>query len=124
MSGAVSTINALIAEATDLLNNEEALTTEEAKQTLGAAIEAANNAIAEGLILETYKAQNEALNAAIKGGHDAMSAASAFETLVTEHINNFDTAYTTHTRPKQNTVNSKTYCWMKWNRHWHKAWNP
>lgn len=91
MSGAVSTINALIAEATDLLNNEEALTTEEAKQTLGAAIEAANNAIAEGLTLETYKAQNEALNAAIKGGHDAMSAASAFETLVTEHINNFDT---------------------------------
>ena len=47
MSGAVSTINALIAEATDLLNNEEALTTEEAKQTLGAAIEAANNAIAD-----------------------------------------------------------------------------
>ena len=90
MTGATSTINALIAQAQDMVNDEETLTTTEANEGLNEAIAAANKAIADGLTQETYKEQTASLNAAIEAGQKAQKAASKFETLVTEYLNDFD----------------------------------
>ena len=90
MTGATSTINALIAQAQEMANDEETLTTAEAKEVLNAAIAAANKAIAEGLDQETYKEQTASLKAAIEDGQKAQKAASQFDALVTEQLNNFD----------------------------------
>ena len=90
MSGAEGTLNALIEKATDLVN-QEGLTTQEAKDGLHTAIEAANEAMGKELTLETYTKNKTALNEAIEVGQAALDAAAAFETLVTEQVNNFDT---------------------------------
>lgn len=90
MTGATSTINALIAQAQDMVNDEETLTTTEANEGLNEAIAAANKAIADELTQETYKEQTASLNAAIEAGQKAQKAASKFETLVTEYLNDFD----------------------------------
>ena len=55
----------------------DALTTQEAKDGLGKAIESA--AAVEELTPEIYKEQTEALNAAIKLGQESMDAAAALE---------------------------------------------
>ena len=91
MTGATSTINALIAQAQDMVNDEETLTTTEANEGLNEAIASANKAIADGLTQETYKEQTASLNAAIEDGQKARKAASNFEILVTEYLNDFDT---------------------------------
>ena len=65
MTGAETSINALIATATDMVN-KEVLTTQEAKDGLNTAIESANKAVSEGLTLEVYNEQVADLNAAIK----------------------------------------------------------
>ena len=84
MTGAVTSLNALITQATEMLN-KEVLTTQEAKDALSAAIESAN-AVAEGeLTLEIYTEQVEALNAAIKAGQEAIDAATALETKNNNH---------------------------------------
>ena len=79
MTGATTSINALIATATDMMNKEGVLTTQEAKEGLNAAIESANKAVSEGLTLEVYNEQVEVLNAAIKAGQEAIDAATALE---------------------------------------------
>ncbi len=78
MTGAETSINALIATATDMVN-KEVLTTQEAKDGLNAAIESANKAVSEGLTLEVYNEQVAGLNAAIKAGQEAIDAATALE---------------------------------------------
>lgn len=78
MTGAETSINALIATATDMVN-KEVLTTQEAKDGLNTAIESANKAVSEGLTLEVYNEQVADLNAAIKAGQEAIDAATALE---------------------------------------------
>ena len=90
MDGALSTLNALVAQAQEMAQDGDALTTTEAKEGLNTAITAANEAIAKGLTIEVYKEQAASLNAAITMGQEALKAASQFEALVTEHLNNFD----------------------------------
>ena len=63
MSGAKSAMEALIGNAQELLN-KEALTTQEAKDGLNKAIEAAT-AVVDNLTPETYKEHSEALNASM-----------------------------------------------------------
>lgn len=84
MTGAETSINALIATATDMVN-KEVLTTQEAKDGLNAAIESANKAVSEGLTLEVYNEQVAGLNAAIKAGQEAIDAATALETKKDNH---------------------------------------
>ena len=79
MSGAAASLNALIAQATEVLNKKEVLTTQEALDALSAAIESANAAAEGELTLEIYTRQVEALNAAIKGSQEAIGAATALE---------------------------------------------
>ena len=78
MTGAETSINALIATATDMVN-KEVLTTQEAKDGLNTAIESANKAVSEGFTLEVYNEQVAGLNAAIKAGQEAIDAATALE---------------------------------------------
>ena len=84
MTGAETSINALIATATDMVN-KEVLTTQEAKDGLNTAIESANKAVSEGLTLEVYNEQVADLNAAIKAGQEAIDAASALEKRYDNH---------------------------------------
>ncbi|MEE0574960.1 MAG: hypothetical protein UC662_15555 [Paraprevotella clara] len=89
VSGAEGTLNALIEEATKLLNSE-GVTTIEAKDGLNSTIQAATKAIEDGLNMDSYKENKTALSEAIEAGEKAQKAASEFETLVTEYLNNFD----------------------------------
>ena len=75
-------LDALIREANGMLASD-VLTTQEAKDGLSKAIEAAS-AVGE-LTPEVYKEQTESLNAAIKFGQESMDAAAALETKVTAH---------------------------------------
>ena len=84
MTGAVTSLNALITQATEMLN-KEVLTTQEAKDALSAAIESANAAAEGDLTLEVYTKQVAALNAAIKAGQEAVNAATALETKSDNH---------------------------------------
>ena len=84
MTGAVTSLNALIAQATEMLN-KEVLTTQEAKDALSKAIESANAAAEGELTLEIYTEQVDALNAAIKAGQEAIDAATALETKNNNH---------------------------------------
>ena len=84
MTGAVTSLNALIAQATEMLN-KEVLTTQEAKDALSKAIESANAAAEGELTLEIYTEQVDALNAAIKAGNEAITAAAALETKYDTH---------------------------------------
>ncbi|WP_302303271.1 hypothetical protein [Paraprevotella xylaniphila] len=83
MSGAKSAMEALIGNAQELLN-KEALTTQEAKDGLNKAIEAAT-AVVDNLTPETYKEHSEALNAAMEVGKEAIDAATALETKNDNH---------------------------------------
>ena len=83
MSGAKSAMEALIGNAQELLN-KEALTTQEAKDGLNKAIEAAT-AVVDNLTPETYKEHSEALNAAMEAGQEAIDAATALETKNDNH---------------------------------------
>ena len=83
MSGAKSAMEALIGNAQELLN-KEALTTQEAKDGLNKAIEAAT-AVVDNLTPETYKEHSEALNAAMEVGQEAIDAATALETKNDNH---------------------------------------
>ena len=83
MSGAKSAMEALIGNAQELLN-KEALTTQEAKDGLNKAIEAAT-AVVDNLTPETYKEHSEALNAAMEIGQEAIDAATALETKNDNH---------------------------------------
>ena len=82
MEGAQTALDALIREANGMLASD-VLTTQEAKDGLSKAIEAAS-AVGE-LTPEVYKEQTESLNAAIKFGQESMDAAAALETKVTAH---------------------------------------
>ena len=82
MEGAQTALDALVREANGMLASE-VLTTQEAKDGLNKAIEAAS-AVGE-LTPEVYKEQTEALNAAIKFGQESMDAATALEDKVTAH---------------------------------------
>ena len=84
MTGAVTSLNALITRATEMLN-KEVLTTQEAKDALSKAIESANAAAEGELTLEIYTEQVDALNAAIKAGNEAITAAAALETKYDTH---------------------------------------
>ena len=84
MTGAVTSLNALITQATEMLN-KEVLTTQEAKDALSKAIESANAAAEGELTLEIYTEQVDALNAAIKAGQEAIDAATALETKNNNH---------------------------------------
>ena len=84
MTGAVTSLNALITQATEMLN-KEVLTTQEAKDALSKAIESANAAAEGELTLEIYTEQVDALNAAIKAGNEAITAAAALETKYDTH---------------------------------------
>ena len=86
MSGATVSMEALIAQAA-ALRDKEVLTTQEAKDGLDEAIEAANKVLAEGLTLEVYNEHVAALNAAIEAGQDAIDAATALETKNDNHNN-------------------------------------
>ena len=77
MEGAQTALDALVREANGMLASE-VLTTQEAKDGLNKAIEAAS-AVGE-LTPEVYKEQTEALNAAIKFGQESMDAATALRT--------------------------------------------
>lgn len=90
MTGAVSSLNALIAQATEMATNEEVPNTTEAKEILNTAIQNANQAISDGLTIDSYKAQTASLNTAIELGNKALKAAAEFKTLVTEHSDNFN----------------------------------
>ena len=83
MTGAKSAMEALIGNAKDMLN-KEALTTQEAKDGLNKAIEAAT-AVVDNLTSETYKEHSEALNAAVEAGQEAIDAATALETKKDNH---------------------------------------
>ena len=83
MTGAKSAMEALIGNAQDMLN-KEALTTQEAKDGLNKAIEAAT-AVVDNLTPETYKEHSEALNAAVEAGQEAIDAATALETKKDNH---------------------------------------
>ena len=83
MTGAKSAMEALIGNAQDMLN-QEALTTQEAKDGLNKAIEAAT-AVVDNLTPETYKEHSEALNAAVEAGQEAIDAATALETKKDNH---------------------------------------
>ena len=83
MSGAKSAMEALIGNAQELLN-KEALTTQEAKDGLNKAIEAAT-AVVDNLTPETYKEHSEALNAAMEAGQEAIDAATVLETKNDNH---------------------------------------
>ena len=76
MDGAQTALDALIREANEMLASD-ALTTQEAKDGLSKAIEAASG-VGE-LTPEIYEEQTEALNAAIKFGQESMDAAVALE---------------------------------------------
>ena len=76
MDGAQTALDALIREANEMLASD-ALTTQEAKDGLSKAIEAASG-VGE-LTPEIYEEQTEALNAAIKLGQESMNAAAALE---------------------------------------------
>lgn len=82
MEGAQTALDALIREANGMLASD-VLTTQEAKDGLSKAIEAAS-AVGE-LTPEVYKEQTESLNAAIKFGQESMDAAAALEIKVTAH---------------------------------------
>ena len=84
LSGATSAVNALIQNATELLNRE-ALTTVEAIEGLRKAIETANQAVEAGLTLESYTEQVASLNKSIETAREAMDAATQFDVLVTYH---------------------------------------
>lgn len=90
MTGATSTINALIDQASDLLNDEDVLTTTEAREGLRTAIETANKVVSEGLTLEAYKEQSALLGAAIEKGQAAQRAVSKFETFIMDHLRKFE----------------------------------
>ena len=82
MDGAYTALDALLRDANAMLSSDT-LTTQEAKDGLNKAIEAAS-AVGE-LTPEVYKEQTEALNAAIKFGQESMDAATALEDKVTAH---------------------------------------
>ena len=81
MSGASSALNALIEEATKLLN-AESLSTTETRDALNKAIEDATAAAAGDMTPEVYAAQTEALNAAMEAEREAVSEATTLETKV------------------------------------------
>ncbi len=85
MEGATSTMEALVASAQELLAREDALTTQEAKDGLSAAIQAAK--AADVLTPGTFKELSEALTSAIEAYDEAASAASALEAKATNHDN-------------------------------------
>ena len=82
MEGAQTALDALVREANGMLASE-VLTTQEAKDALTKAIEAAN-AVAD-LTPELYEEHTVALNAAIKLDQEAISAAAALNIKVTNH---------------------------------------
>lgn len=82
MDGAQTALDALVGNAEEMLSSD-ALTTQEAKDGLGKAVEAAS---AIGILTpEVYKEQAEALNAAIKLGKESMVAASVLQAKALNH---------------------------------------
>ena len=84
MSGASSALNALIEEATKLLN-AESLSTTETRDALNKAIEDATAAAAGDMTPEVYAAQTEALNAAMEAEREAVTAAADLEAKAEDH---------------------------------------
>ena len=82
MDGAYTALDALLRDANAMLSSDT-LTTQEAKDALTKAIEAAN-AVAD-LTPELYEEHTVALNAAIKLDQEAISAAAALNIKVTNH---------------------------------------
>ena len=84
MSGASTALNALIQEATDVLNAEQ-LTTQETHDALAKAIEDATAAAGQTLTPETYAEQVAALREAMDAEQAAVDAAAALETKTEGH---------------------------------------
>lgn len=90
MSGAYSSLEALIAQATEMRDKKEVITTQEALDGLNAAIETANGIVGGELTLETYNGQMEALNAAIDAAQEAIDAATALDARASGHSAKYD----------------------------------
>lgn len=88
MTGALSAINSLIQDATNMLN-QDALTTAEAKEGLSQAIEEAQKAVEAGLTLESYTEQAASLNEAIEKARKSTEAANKLEALAIYHEGKF-----------------------------------
>lgn len=84
MSGAESTLQALVEQAQEKLE-EDVLTTQEALDGLTAAIASAEEALEDELTVDIYNEQTASLNAAIEAAQAATDAANELETLATEH---------------------------------------
>ena len=92
MSGAVSALEARIADAKVLLDDVETLTTKAAKDALQKAIADATAALEAELTQESYAVNSEALNAAIELETESRAAAAKLETTAAGHDNKFNGA--------------------------------
>ena len=92
MTGAVSALEARIADAKVLLDDEETLTTQAAKDALQKAIADATAALETELTQESYAVHSEALNAAIELETESRAAAAKLEAVATAHDNKFNGA--------------------------------
>ena len=92
MTGATAALNAVIQEATDMLNAEQ-LTTQETRDALAKAIEAATAAVGQPVTPEIYAGQVAALREAMEAEQTAVSAATALETKTEGHDKQLSGAY-------------------------------
>ena len=92
MSGAVSALEARIADAKVLLDDVETLTTKAAKDALQKAIADATAALEAELTQESYAVNSEALNAAMELETESRAAAAKLEATATGHDNKFNGA--------------------------------
>ena len=90
MTGAVSALEARIADAKVLFDDKETLTTQAAKDALQKAITDATAALETELTQESYAVNSEALNAAIELETESRAAATKLEATATGHDNKFN----------------------------------
>ena len=90
MTGAVSALEARIADAKVLFDDKETLTTQAAKDALQKAITDATAALETELTQESYVVNSEALNAAIELETESRAAATKLEATATGHDNKFN----------------------------------
>ncbi|MCD8318471.1 MAG: hypothetical protein LUC45_06390 [Paraprevotella sp.] len=91
LTGAASSLTALIDEAKTMSYKED-LTTAEAKDKLNNAILAATDVLNNNLTTETFKEQKANLNEAIEFGQSSLDLAAKFNTIVTDHDNKLNSA--------------------------------
>ena len=90
MTGAVSALEARIADAKVLFDDKETLTTQAAKDALQKAITDATAALETELTQESYAVNSEALNAAIELETESRAATTKLEATATGHDNKFN----------------------------------